>query len=125
MIPLVSAIIGLASFPLQAFVIFQTYEPKVAWSSSYLTRKWQKNAGRSFMLIFTFLTVQVGGDKLQNFLALVGGFCCASLALIFPSVLHLRICSPTGWSRRADIFTCAAGSSILVMSTVQALASWR
>jgi len=125
MIPLVSAIIGLASFPLQAFVIFQTYEPKISWSSNYLKRKWQKNATRSFLLVFTFLTVQLGGDKLQNFLALVGGFCCASLALIFPSALHIRICSSTGFDLVADVFTLIAGICILLLSTVQAIISWK
>eukprot|EP00930_Biecheleria_cincta_P102688 TRINITY_DN9448_c0_g1_i1.p1 TRINITY_DN9448_c0_g1~~TRINITY_DN9448_c0_g1_i1.p1 ORF type:complete len:502 (-),score=50.34 TRINITY_DN9448_c0_g1_i1:124-1629(-) len=124
-IPGISVIIGLASFPLQCFVIFQTYEPRLGWSTSYLKRKWQKNVTRSFVLLITFLAVQLGGDELDNFLALVGGFCCASLALIFPSALHLVICSPTGISWWADVLTFIIGLSILILSTTQALTTWK
>eukprot|EP00928_Gymnodinium_smaydae_P008894 TRINITY_DN1327_c0_g1_i1.p1 TRINITY_DN1327_c0_g1~~TRINITY_DN1327_c0_g1_i1.p1 ORF type:complete len:540 (+),score=73.06 TRINITY_DN1327_c0_g1_i1:78-1697(+) len=124
-IPMISSLIGIASIPLQAFVIFQTYEPKVSWSSKYLVRKWQKNAGRSFLLLLSFVVTYLGGDSLQNFLALVGGFCCASLALIFPSALHISICQPRGpgfWLDAA-IFCCGCG--ILVLSTTFALLNWK
>merc|ERR1711870_113955 len=108
MIPVISMLIGLASFPLQAFVIYQTYEPKFQWSSKHLVRKWSKNAMRSLVLLFIFTVTWLGGDQLQNFLALVGGFCCASLALIFPAMLNVVICKPQGFGLCFDwmIFAC-------------------
>jgi len=123
-IPMISVLIGLVSFPLQAFVIFQTYEPKLSWSSSYRARKWQKNAGRALILLVTFTATWLGGDQLQNFLGLVGGFCCASLALIFPSLLHLAICRPAGLGYVSDVAILICGGAILSLSTVQSLASW-
>merc|ERR1712032_1745758 len=77
-IPMTSVIMGLASIPLQAFVVFQMYEPKFQWAGTPLLRKWQKNFVRSLVLLFTFVVTWLGGDQLQNFLALVGGVCCAS-----------------------------------------------
>lgn len=124
-IPMVSVLIGLVTFPLQAFVIFQTYEPKLSWSTGYMVRKWQKNAARSFVLFFTVGITWLGGNELQNFLALVGGVCCASLALIFPSRLHMQICKPTGAYRLLDCFILLAGIAILILSTTQAFASWK
>lgn len=124
-IPMLSVTIGLASFPLQAFVIYQTYEPKFKWSSKALTRKWQKNALRTLGLIFTFTVTWLGGEQLQNFLALVGGVCCASLALIFPSVLHIAICKPQGPSLWLDKFILLSGVCILILSTSEAIASWK
>jgi proton-coupled amino acid transporter len=124
-IPVTSIIIGLMSFPLQAFVIYQTYEPKITWSSNYHVRKWQKNAVRLGVLLFTITVTWLGGNQLQNFLALVGGFCCGSLALIFPSILHLKICKPTGIDLVCDYFILVSGCVILLLSTEQAFADWQ
>lgn len=124
-IPLVSVLIGLTSYPLQAFVIHQTYEVKVSWSNDNIVRKWQKNFTRSLLLLFTIGTTWIGGDQLQNFLALVGGFCCASLALIFPSILHILICKPRGIGLYTDAAITFAGIAILILSCSQAFASWK
>lgn len=124
-IPAVSVLIGLTSFPLQAFVVYQTYEPKFKWSDSYLKRKWQKNLVRILVLLFIFTVTWLGGDQLQNFLALVGGFCCASLALIFPSALNIAICKPTGFWLCMDRFIFVAGVIIMCLSVSQAFASWK
>merc|ERR1711972_1045827 len=101
------------------------YEPKFEWSSTLLVRKWQKNAGRSFFLFFSFVVTWLGGDQLQNFLALVGGVCCASLNLIIPAMLHILICKPGAFGHCLDgaIFIC--GVCILMLSTGQAIASWK
>eukprot|EP00928_Gymnodinium_smaydae_P061803 TRINITY_DN4579_c0_g1_i5.p1 TRINITY_DN4579_c0_g1~~TRINITY_DN4579_c0_g1_i5.p1 ORF type:complete len:173 (-),score=29.97 TRINITY_DN4579_c0_g1_i5:121-639(-) len=124
-VPGLSVLIGLTSFPLQAFVIYQTYEPKFKWSSSTECRKWQKNLVRILVLLFILTVTWLGGDELQNFLALVGGFCCASLALIFPSMLNIKICKPRGFALCLDIFILVAGLGILILSTVQAITSWK
>merc|ERR1712032_287288 len=62
MVPGVCLLIGLVSLPLQAFVIFQNYERKLNWSTSNLKRKWQKNIGRSLLLLFAFTVTWLGGD---------------------------------------------------------------
>merc|ERR1712043_65754 len=53
----------------------------------------------------------LGGDQLQNFLALVGGFCCASLALIFPAMLNIAICKPRGFGLWLDGMIFLSGIS--------------
>lgn len=123
-IPMTSVVIGLASIPLQAFVVFQTYEPKLTWSQTRLVRTWQKNIARSSFLMFSVFMTWLGGDQLQNFLALVGGVCCASLALIFPSILYIYICKPRGLALVLDWFIFCFGVFILCLSTYQALESW-
>jgi len=125
LIPATSVIIGLVSFPLQAFVVFQTYEPKLKWSGSPTAKMWQKNFGRAAVLVFTVGITWLGGDKLNNFLALVGGVCCASLALIFPSMLNLVICKPTGVAFLMDVVILLSGIAVLILSTIQAFASWK
>lgn len=124
-IPMISVLIGLVTFPLQAFVIYQTYEPKVLWSSTDFKRKWEKNVVRMLVLLFIVTVTWLGGDQLQNFLALVGGFCCASLALIFPSLLHIVICKPKGFGLCVDRMIFISGVCILILSTCQAIASWK
>jgi len=124
-VPCMSILIGLVSFPLQAFVVFQTYEVKLRWSDTYLVRKWQKNAMRSLVLLLIVTLTWMGGDKLQNFLGLVGGVCCASLGLIFPSVLNVLICKPGPVGLCMDAVIVISGVCILVMSTVQAFVSWK
>jgi len=125
LIPATSVIIGLVSFPLQAFVVFQTYEPRITWAGTDTAKMWKKNVGRAGVLLFTVGTTWLGGDQLQNFLALVGGVCCASLALIFPSMLNLTICKPCGVWWVVDVVILIAGIAVLILSTIQAFASWQ
>merc|ERR1712232_752134 len=111
--PLVTAVCIL-SIPLNPWIMYQMYEPYISWSVWPRVRKWQKNMSRTIVMILMVLLTWLGGDQLQNFLALVGGYGCSNLAIIVPSLLHIRICKPTGIVLAADL--AAVGIGIMIMA---------
>merc|ERR1712217_567636 len=102
-LPSLYALVGIATNPINFFIIFQMYESRVSWSADPRIRAWQQNVLRILSLVAVMTLTWLGGEKLQNFLALVGGFGCATLALILPTALHVAICKPTG---RVKVFDC-------------------
>jgi len=123
--PLLFVIAGLATIPLDFIIIFQMYEPQIAWSKSSLIRTWQKNASRVGVLFMTMLITDCGGQNLQNWLGLIGGICCATLALMLPAAMDIAICKPSRLWLMIDIVTFVVGTFVMIASTEQALTSWK
>lgn len=124
-VPLLFSLVGMVTMPLNCMVIFQTYEPQCAWSQNALVRKWSKNAARIFICLSCYALTWLGGEELQNFLALVGGLLGCNLALNVPALLHLVVCKPSGWRKAVDLVTFTIGTLIMVVSTYQSLATWK
>lgn len=117
-------LVGLVSVPIDGLVLAQMYEPLIPWSSGPRVRKWQKNVVRTLLLLAVAVLTWVGGDQLQNLLALVGGFSCSFLSLIMPAILHKSICRPGPMGRFMDVFAILLGLFILVTSTSWTLLNW-
>mmetsp|Transcript_8429 Transcript_8429/g.21611 ORF Transcript_8429/g.21611 Transcript_8429/m.21611 type:complete len:514 (-) Transcript_8429:131-1672(-) len=124
-IPVMFSFVGVASMPLNLFSIYQSYEPLFVWSESYRVRKCKKNVVRIAFAMATYGITWLGGQQLQNFLALVGGLLGANLSLAIPSAMHLAICKPTGLARMWDLVCMVAAIVIMACSTYQALATWK
>lgn len=124
-LPSAFALVGLFTAPLNVFVICQMYERRLSWSPRPTVRKWQKNGVRALLCLMMFSLTWLGGEKLQNFLALVGGLGCSTLALILPPMLHTIICKPGVCMRMINAFVSLIGICVLVLSTYQAIVSWK
>merc|ERR1712150_71610 len=126
-LPGLFALAGCMTIPLPMCVCFQTYEARLThiWSPDKLMRKWQKNGVRTLVLVFAVASVWLGGQRVMNYVALVGAVCCATLALIIPPALHVRICKPCGLAFTSDVVIGVVGVLILCVSTEQVLASWK
>lgn len=125
LVPLLFSLVGISSMPLNCMVLFQSYEPQVAWPQRAGVRKWSKNLVRVLICSAIFAITCLGGQELQNFLALVGGLLGCNLALCVPALLHLVICKPTGFWKVVDLVTFVVGTVIMVVSTYQSLTTWK
>jgi len=123
-VPPLVTLVCISSIPLNAWITYQMYEPYIAWSVWPRVRKWQKNASRTVVMVLMCLLTWLGGDQLQNILALVGGYGCSNLAIIVPSLLHIKICRPTGIVRAADLAAVGIGFVIVFASMGQAILTW-
>jgi proton-coupled amino acid transporter len=86
--------------------------------------RWRKNWFRSFVVAVTLLVSYVGSTQLNNFVALVGCFCCTPLAFIYPCWFHLKLVK-AGWvSKAIDVAIIIFGIAVFVFSTYQAIDTW-
>jgi len=126
-IPPLYAIACLFTTPVLFFPIAQVVEPRLfpvaAWTNVG-SRKWVKNVFRSGLMLVSATIAAFGGTQLQNFLAVIGGFCCGPLAIFFPAALHARICNPSALVKFFDYVIVACGAIITVSSTYIAVRSW-
>jgi len=123
-LPGMFVLVGVVSIPIQSFMAFQIIEQGMKFSERSLVRKWQKNFSRSVILILVTLVTWLGGTQLENFLALVGGFGCSSLAMVVPALMHIRICKPSWLACIVDCFLVFVGFLVLVISTGAAMITW-
>jgi solute carrier family 36 (proton-coupled amino acid transporter) len=87
--------------------------------------KWRRNAYRAGIVFVTLLVAYVGSEQLDNFVSLIGCFCCTPLAFIYPSLFHLRIVKGASlFSKAVDVAVLLFGVGILVFSTYEAIAGW-
>jgi proton-coupled amino acid transporter len=87
--------------------------------------KWVRNAFRSGVVAVTLAVAYGGSNQLDNFVSLIGCFCCTPLAFIYPSLFHVLINKSAGLlSRAADYAIIAFGVGIFVFSTYIAISTW-
>jgi len=64
----------------------------------------------------TYLAIELS-DKLDKFLAILGALLCAPLAILYPSLMHLKTLARTRGEKLEDIFFIALSLMVLVFST--------
>ena len=79
------------------------------------------NVSRFIICIGATYCAIVLKDKLDLFLSILGAALCAPLAVIFPSLFHLKNCAKTNTEKNIDIFLVIVGFVVLIFSTVQSL----
>ena len=85
----------------------------------------------------TLLTAYFGSSQLDNFVSLIGAFCCTPIAFIFPAWFHAALVSgpaaAAGGAKGARWRRCAVwadwtivgvGIAIGLFSTYMAIAGW-
>jgi proton-coupled amino acid transporter len=114
------------SYPLMLFPAIRVLEKAV--TPRFLvddgTTKWRKNAFRGLIVAATLGVALGGSEQLNNFVSLVGCFCCTPLAFIYPCLFHLRLVKGTPWTRATNIAVIIMGLAIFVWSTYEAIAQW-
>ena len=103
------------------------------------TAKWRKNVFRTGVVAVTLLVAYVGSSQLDNFVALIGAFCCTPIAFIFPAWFHAVLVSgPTAAASAnstrtrnfarlnvvIDWVIVFVGVCIGIFSTYMAIAGW-
>ena len=118
----------LLSYPLQITPALQVLEKRSVPGSSLIdpSLKWRKNGFRAACVCSTACVALLAGDRLEQFVALVGGVCAVPLALIFPSLAHVVLAGARQSRReRAIDLACAGlGATIMVIVPVFALGGW-
>eukprot|EP01134_Creolimax_fragrantissima_P007668 CFRG7668T1 len=101
-------------------------------------KKWSKNFVRMGLVLLCLTVAFVGADKIDNFVAIVGGLTCVPLAFVFPSLFHWKVCchapnSPSYFNHSFDKLKMYAwsdmaififGLSAMVLSTSLAIGDW-
>ena len=81
------------SYPLMLFPVITIIEGNLIPMSSHQDPavKWRKNALRAAIVLSSAVIAYLGYDTLDNFVALIGGFCSVPLAIIYPVIMHTLI----------------------------------
>jgi len=63
-------------------------------------------------------------SKLEKFLALVGSFLCAPLALFLPSAAHLKLLAKTKKDKIVDMALVFVSIAIFFFCSIQSILTW-
>ncbi|DBA00294.1 TPA: hypothetical protein N0F65_001489 [Lagenidium giganteum] len=83
--------------------------------------KWQKNAFRFALVCLTAFISYFGKEQLDNFVALIGGFCSVPLAFIYPCVFHSRLVNN---GHVGNTIVMLIGIFTMVFASYQAISTW-
>jgi solute carrier family 36 (proton-coupled amino acid transporter) len=89
------------------------------------THRLRRNIFRALIVACTLIVSLAGSEMLNNFVSLIGAFCCAPLAFVYPCLFHIILVRPTGFfNRAADVAMIVFGTAVFGFSTWQAIAGW-
>ncbi|CAH0487319.1 unnamed protein product [Peronospora farinosa] len=83
--------------------------------------RWEKNGFRFALVCFTAAIAYFGKEELDNFVALIGGFCSVPLAFIYPCLFHSKLLDE---GRTLDNIVIGIGVFTMIFATSQALSTW-
>ena len=85
----------------------------------------RRNVVRAGIVAATLGVSLAGAEQLNNFVSLIGCFCCTPLAFIYPCLFHLKLVPKAPlWVRTSNWAIMVLGLGIFVFSTYQAIATW-
>lgn len=113
----------LFTYPLMLFPVTSIVEPAFLPNSGEFSnqQKWQKNLLRASLVIITGGISAAAGDSLENFVALIGGFCSVPLAFVYPALMHAAIVRT---SPVRDYSFAAMGVLLGLFATTMAVVTW-
>lgn len=79
------------------------------------------NVSRLFVCLGAIYAAIAMKDKLDLFLSILGATLCAPLAVIYPSLFHLKNCAQTTTEKAMDVFCMVLGFAVLIFSTLQSI----
>ncbi|KAE8969979.1 hypothetical protein PR003_g4263 [Phytophthora rubi] len=94
--------------------LFPTHRQKGYW-------RWEKNGFRFALVCLTAAIAYFGKEELDNFVALIGGFCSVPLAFIYPCLFHSRLVNE---GRTLNNIVIAVGIFTMTFATYQAVSTW-
>ena len=63
-------------------------------------------------------------SKIDKFLALIGAFLCAPLAIFFPALLHYNLLAKTKGQKAVDMALIVISVAIFVFCSTQSILTW-
>ncbi|KAE9326012.1 hypothetical protein PF008_g16754 [Phytophthora fragariae] len=94
--------------------LFPTHRQKGYW-------RWEKNGFRFALVCLTAAIAYFGKEELDNFVALIGGFCSVPLAFIYPCLFHSQLVNE---GRTLNNIVIAVGIFTMTFATYQAVSTW-
>ena len=92
--------------------------------SSPMSSYYARNFSRFIVCISAAILGVALSEKIDKFIGLIGALLCAPLAIMMPSMLHLKLVAKKKRERTLDIVLIVISIFILVFSTSQSLISW-
>ncbi|RLN66901.1 hypothetical protein BBP00_00001950 [Phytophthora kernoviae] len=83
--------------------------------------RWEKNGFRFALVCLTAAISYYGKEELDNFVAIIGGFCSVPLAFIYPCLFHSKIVDD---GHALNNIVIAIGAFTMIFATYQAIATW-
>ncbi|OWZ08546.1 Vacuolar amino acid transporter [Phytophthora megakarya] len=83
--------------------------------------RWEKNGFRFALVCLTAAIAYFGKEELDNFVALIGGFCSVPLAFIYPCLFHSKLVNEGHTVNNSVI---ALGIFTMIFATYQAVSTW-
>lgn len=83
--------------------------------------RWEKNGFRFGLVCLTAAIAYYGKEELDNFVAIIGGFCSVPLAFIYPCLFHSKLVDE---GKAMNNFVIAVGVFTMIFATYQAVATW-
>ncbi|CAH0473222.1 unnamed protein product [Peronospora belbahrii] len=84
--------------------------------------RWEKNGFRFALVCLTAAIAYFGKEELDNFVALIGGFCSVPLAFIYPCMFHSKLLDE---GRTLNNIVIGIGIFTMVFATYQAVSTWK
>ncbi|CAI5717327.1 unnamed protein product [Hyaloperonospora brassicae] len=94
--------------------LFPSHSQKGYW-------RWEKNGFRFALVCLTAAVAYYGKEELDNFVALIGGFCSVPLAFIYPCLFHSKLLEE---GRTLNNIIIGIGIFTMIFATYQALSTW-
>ncbi|KAL4147288.1 hypothetical protein PRNP1_011044 [Phytophthora ramorum] len=83
--------------------------------------RWEKNGFRFGLVCLTAAIAYYGKEELDNFVALIGGFCSVPLAFIYPCLFHSQLVNE---GRILNNIVIGVGMFTMFFATYQAVSTW-
>ena len=87
-------------------------------------RTWLKNLSRAIVCVLAAVLAVKFYDKLEKLLSLMGALLCAPLALLIPTMLHLKQIAKLKRDRVADYAIFVVSLFVMVLSVEQSVSNW-
>ena len=91
-----------------------------------LSNRVRSNLFRAGVVATTLVIAFAGSTQLDNFVSLIGCFCCTPLAFIYPCWFHLKLVKPApgSFAHVSDWLIIAFGVGVFFFSTYEAIVGW-
>ena len=116
------------TFPIMLYPVIHILEDHLLPFSSHThpSMKWKKNLLRATLVVIVAFFSWLGHDTLDNFVALVGGFCSVPLAFIYPVLMHAKLTQGTLSFTHVvlDVTVGCIGIAIFLFASAFAILTW-
>ena len=76
------------------------------------------------LVAFTIVFTMILGDKINNFLGLLGALFCTQVGFVFPAAFHLKACAESKLAKCMDITIIVFSACTMVFVAVLTIVHW-